>query len=93
MISGVNMLLEDVIIALDFRNMFLSVSKIGHEGPFTVLEDMENWLEFAIGTIFCHLEAGPAVQFEYRFNQIGNSGSHVIGNPQCCVILKYSWIL
>ena len=63
MISGANMLLEDTIVALSFRNMFLSVSKIGHEGPSTVLEDMENWLEFAIVTNFCDLEAGLVVQF------------------------------
>ena len=52
MISGMNMLLEDVIIVLSFRNMFLSVSKIGCEGPSTVLEDVENWHEFTIGTHF-----------------------------------------
>ena len=88
MISGMNMLLEDVFIALSFRNMFLSISKIGHKRLSTVLEDMENWLEFMIGTHFLHLEAGPAVQFEYRFNQIGNSRSHVIGYPHGCVILN-----
>ena len=62
MIIGVNMLFEDMIIALSFRNMFLSISKIGHKGPSTVLEDVENWLEFMIGTHFLDLEAGPAVQ-------------------------------
>ena len=61
MISGTNMLLEDAIIALGFRNMFLSSSKIGHEGPSSVLWDVENWLEFVIGAHFCHLEADPAV--------------------------------
>ena len=60
MISGTNMLHEDEIIALGFRNMFLSISKIGCEGPSTTLEDMENWLEFMIRTHFYHLEAGPA---------------------------------
>ena len=44
MISGVNTLLEDVIIALSLRNMFLSIGKIGCEGPSTVLEDLEHWL-------------------------------------------------
>ena len=33
MISGMSTLLEDVIIALSLRNMFLSIGKIGHEGP------------------------------------------------------------
>ena len=63
MISGVNMLLEDVIIVLGFRNVFLSIGKIGHEGPSTILEDLENWLEFSISTHFCDLEASPVVQF------------------------------
>ena len=89
MISGVNMLLEDMIIALDFRNMFLSISKIGHEEPSTILEDVENWLEFMmIHTHLHHLEASPAVQVEYRFNQIGNSGSRAISLPHRCVILN-----
>ena len=73
MISGVNTLLEDAIVVLGLRNMFLSISKIGHEGPSTVLEDVENWLEFTISTHFCDLEAGLVVQFYFRFNQIGNS--------------------
>ena len=55
MISGVNMLLEDAIVVLSLRNMFLSISKIGHEGPSTVLEDLENWLEFVINTLFCDM--------------------------------------
>ena len=46
MISGMDMLLKDVIIALNLRNMFLSIGKIGHEGPSIVLEDMEHWFEF-----------------------------------------------
>ena len=62
-ISDVNILLEDMIAVLSLRNMFLSVSKIGCEGPSTILEDMENWLEFMIGTHFCDLEASPVVQF------------------------------
>ena len=62
MISGANMLLEDMIIALGFRNMFLSVCKIGHEGPSTVLEDKENWFEFVICAHFCDLEGGLVVQ-------------------------------
>ena len=37
MITGAKMLLEDVIVALSFRNMFLSISKSGHEGPSTIL--------------------------------------------------------
>ena len=32
MLSGANVLLEDAIIALSLRNMFLSVGEIGHEG-------------------------------------------------------------
>ena len=71
MISGTNIFLEDVIIALSYRNMFLSIIKNGHEGPSTVLEDEENWLEFMIGTQLCHLEARPAVQFEYRSAIVG----------------------
>ena len=63
MISGVNMLLEDVIVVLSLRDMFLSASKIGHEGPSTILEDVENWLEFMIGTHLCDLEASPLIQF------------------------------
>ena len=39
MISGMNSLLEDAIIALSLRNMFLTVGKIGHVGPSIVLED------------------------------------------------------
>ena len=58
MISVMNTLLEDVIIALSLRIMFLSIGKIGHEGPSTVLEDLENWFEFAIGTDFNDLKAG-----------------------------------
>ena len=56
MISGMNMLLEDAVVVLSLRNMFLSIGKIGHEGPSTVLEDVENWLEFVIGTHFCDLK-------------------------------------
>ena len=62
MISGANMLLEDAIVVLSFRNMFLSVSKIGHEGPSTIMGDVENWLEFVIGTHFCDLEASLVIQ-------------------------------
>ena len=61
MISGVNMLHKNVVVALSFRNMFLSVSKIGCEGSSTILEDVENWLEFTIGTHFRDLEAGLVV--------------------------------
>ena len=61
MISGMNMLLEDAIIVLTLRNMFLSVGKIGHEGPSILLEDLELWLEFAIGRDFCDLKAGPLI--------------------------------
>ena len=61
MISDMNMLLEDVIVVLSVRNMFLSISKIGHEGPSTILEDVENWLEFAIGTHFHDLEASSLI--------------------------------
>ena len=88
MISGMNTLLEDMIIVLGFRNMFLSICKIDHEEPSTVLEDVENWLEFSISTHFPHLEAGPAVQFENIYNQIGNSGSHAISHPHGCAILN-----
>ena len=63
MICGVNMILEDAIVALSLRNMFLSVSKIGHQRPSPVLEDMENWLEFMIGAHFCDLEASPVIKF------------------------------
>ena len=63
MISGANTLLEDTIVALSLRNMFLSISKIVHEGPSTILEDMEYWLEFAIGTHFHDLEASLLIQF------------------------------
>ena len=63
MIYGVNMLLEDVIAALSFlQDMSLSVSKIGLEGPSTVLEDMEKCLECMIDTHFFDLEARPLVQ-------------------------------
>ena len=62
MISGVNMLLENVIVVLSFRNMFLSISKIGQEGLSTVLKDVENWFEFMIGTHFHDLEASPLIQ-------------------------------
>ena len=63
MISGANTLLEDVIIALSLRNMFLSIGKIGHEGPSIVLEDLEHWFEFMIGTDFCDLKASPLILF------------------------------
>ena len=62
MIGGMNKLLEDTIVMLSLRNMFLSISKIGHEGPSTVIEDVENWLEFTIRTHFCDLEAGLLIQ-------------------------------
>ena len=88
MISGAKILLEDVAIVFGFRSMFLSISKIGHKGPSSVLEDMEYWLEFVISTHLLHLEAGPAVQFEYIFNQIGNSGSRAIDHPHGCEILN-----
>ena len=61
MISGMNMLLEDTIIVLSLRNMFLSIGKIGCEGPSIILEDLEHWLEFAIGTDFHDLKAGPLI--------------------------------
>ena len=61
MIGGANMPLEDAIIALSLRNMFLSISKIGHEEPSIVLEDLENWLEFMIGTDFHDLKAGSLI--------------------------------
>ena len=57
MISGMNTLLEDVIIALSLRNMFLSIDKIGCEGPSIILEDLEHWLEFTIGTDFHDLKS------------------------------------
>ena len=62
MICGMNMLLEDAIVVLSFRNMFQSVSKIGHEGPSTFLEDVENWLDLMIGTNIHDLEAGLVIQ-------------------------------
>ena len=63
MISGMNILLEDVIIVLSLRNMFLSVGKIGHEGPSPILEDLENLLEFMISTHFCDLKASLLMEF------------------------------
>ena len=42
MISGTNMPQEH----------FLSVGKIGYEGPSTILEDLENSLEFVISADF-----------------------------------------
>ena len=66
MISGTNMLLEDAIVVLSFRNMFLSISKIGHEGPSTVLEDMENWLEFMIGAHFCESQLLRVAESGYK---------------------------
>ena len=87
MISHMNMLLEDTIIVLGFRNMFLSIGKIGHEGPSTVLEDMENWFEFVFCAHFHDLEASLVIIL-CRFNQIGDSGSCVIGQPNGCVILN-----
>ena len=57
MISGMNMLLKDMIIVLSLRNMFLGIGKIGCEGPSIVLEDLEHWFEFAIGEDFCDLKA------------------------------------
>ena len=59
MISGTNTLLEDVIIPLSLRNMFLSMGKIGCEGPSINLEDLEHWLEFMTGADFCDLKGGP----------------------------------
>ena len=59
MTSGANMLLEDAIIVLSLRNMFLSIGEIGHEGPSTILEDLENWLEFVISADFHNLKASP----------------------------------
>ena len=61
MISGADTLLEDAIIVLSLRNMFLSIGKIGHEGPSIILEGLENWLEFAISTNFCDLKADPLI--------------------------------
>ena len=57
MVSSANMLLKDVIIALSLRNMFLSIGKIGYEGPIIVLEDSELWFEFVISADFCDLKA------------------------------------
>ena len=57
MVSGTNMLLEDANIVLSLRNMFLSIGKIGHEGPSTVLEDLEDWLEFVISADSRNLKA------------------------------------
>ena len=57
MISGMNMLLRDMIVALSLRNIFLSFGKTGHEGPFIVLEDLQYWLEFSIGADYCDLKA------------------------------------
>ena len=59
MIGGMNTLFEDMVIVLGFRNMFLSISKIGCEAPSTILEDVEIWLEFVISTHFHDLEANP----------------------------------
>ena len=61
MISGVNMLLEDAIIALSLRDMFLSICKICHEGLSIVLKDLEHWFEFMIGADFHDLKAGPLI--------------------------------
>ena len=61
MISGMNTLLEDGIIALSLRNMFLGISKIGHEGPSIVMEDLEHWLQFVISADFHDLKAGPLI--------------------------------
>ena len=61
MISAVNMLLKDVIIALSLRNMFLSIGKIGHEGPSIVLEDLEHWGEFTISADFRDSKASPSI--------------------------------
>ena len=58
MISGTNILLKNMIIALSLRSMFLSIGKIGCEGPSIVLEDLDYWVEFAIGADFCDLKAG-----------------------------------
>ena len=56
MICVMNTLLEDTIIALSLRNMFLCVGKIGHEEPI-VLSDLEHLLEFVIGANFHDLKA------------------------------------
>ena len=77
MISGVYMLLENVIIALGFRNMFVSISKIGHEGPSTILEDVENWLEFMIHTHFHHLEASPLYNLRLAIAGAMQSVTHI----------------
>ena len=61
MISGMNMLLKDAIIAFGLGNMFLSIGKIGCEGPSIVLENLEHWFEFEIGTDFHDLKAGPLI--------------------------------
>ena len=63
MISGMNTLLKDAIIALSLRNMFLSTGKIGHEGPSIVLEDLEHWFEFTISADFDDLKAGLLISF------------------------------
>ena len=87
MISGVNTLLKDAIIALSLGNMFLSIGKIGHEGPSIILEYLEHWLEFIISADCCDLKGGPLIQFYYRFNQRCSCRSSVICNPHCGVIL------
>ena len=61
MISGVNVLLKDAINALSLRDMFLSIGKIGHEGPSIILEDLKNWFEFVISTDFCDMKASPLI--------------------------------
>ena len=63
LIRGMNTLLKDVIIELNLRNLFLSIGKIGREGPSIVLEVLEHWFEFRIDTDFFDLKAGPLVQF------------------------------
>ena len=42
---------------------FLSIGKIGHEGPSIFLEDLEHWVQFTINTDFCDLKAGPLIVF------------------------------
>ena len=61
MTSGMNTLLEDVIIALSLRNMFLGIGKIGHERLSIILEDSEHLLEFGISTDFHDSKAGPLI--------------------------------
>ena len=85
MISGTNMLLEDVIIALSFRNMFLGISKIGHEGPSTVLEDVENWFEFMIGIHF-------QLALWYNFNT-DSTRLEIVGTVQSATHMTVQYLI